>query len=137
MFPFPRRPAVRPLSPTAEALLRGLPRAQAPDGLRTRLLSAHARAGRPPRGAFSLAWEGGRAGVLAGAATTGLVVLVTSSFSGASPSASPAAPAHATSAMVGAGPLPSEVADARVSIVDERFDPRMLSAVGAPGDGGP
>jgi hypothetical protein len=39
--------------------------------------------------------------------------------------------------MVGAGPLPSEVADARVSIVDERFDPRMLSAVGAPGDGGP
>jgi hypothetical protein len=61
---FPSRGPERPLDPRVEALLRSSPRLDVPDGLRTRLLAAHARRERPvvarglrPR----LGWIGGLA----------------------------------------------------------------------------
>jgi hypothetical protein len=134
MFPFSRRPEVREPSPEVAALLFGLPRAQAPDGLRTRVLAAHARA-TPPRSAFALAWEGSRSGVFAGVATAGLAVVL---FSGAFPVSAPETPRSPMEASIGTpGAMAQEIADARVRIVDERFDFRTFSAVDAAGDRGP
>jgi hypothetical protein len=44
---FPSNKPLRPLDPRVEALLRSTPRVEAPEGLRTRLLAAHARGERP------------------------------------------------------------------------------------------
>jgi hypothetical protein len=56
-------PRAETLSPGVEALLRGLPRVEAPDGLRYRILAAHERGVRPSRlpRAVSPAWVGGLA----------------------------------------------------------------------------
>jgi hypothetical protein len=147
MFPFSRpevRPlSPRPLSPEILALLRGLPAASSPDGLRTRLLAAHAREGRAPRGAFSLAvagaWDAARPGLVAGALTAGLGVVALGGATGGSRDAE----SPRLSAMVGSAPR--EVAEARVSVIDEvliggaageRLEP-IYASLGAPDVGGP
>jgi hypothetical protein len=132
MFPFPRRTEARDPSPEVAVLLRSLPRAEPPEGLRARVLAAHARGARPPRGALSLAWEAGRTGVYVGVATAGLAVV---SFSGAFPVRTPEEPRSPMTASVEiSGPAAKDLADARVRIVDDRFD---LSVVGVAGDRGP
>jgi hypothetical protein len=141
MFPF-SRPEVRPLSPGVDALLKGCPRASSPDGLRTRLLAAHARDARAPRGAFSLGWDAARPGLVAGALTAGLGLVA---FGGALRGSEDA---PRLSAMV--GNAPREVAAARVTVIDEvliggaageRLEPIYASmvspGVGAPDVGGP
>lgn len=56
LLPFARRD-VSPLSPGIEALLRGAPRATAPDGLKTALLAAYERRSPAPPVASLATWK--------------------------------------------------------------------------------
>jgi len=134
---FPRRAAdVRPLSPGVEALLAGSPRVEAPDGLRTRLLAAHARreAMLQP-GPFFPSWARLRAGLLSAGVTAGLSVLV---FAAGKPADGNEADGNKMETRL---PVPAAVARASVRLVDDTrldpftFDRRTFDPDGAPGEG--